>query len=98
MTRLLKNCGFDYLESYEYSLSAQYWFEKVKRLLPKKNGKGAPGKQEETKPARNSALKSLLVKTYLRILHGMRYQLGAILPKAGRPQTVFIVARKPSTK
>jgi SAM-dependent methyltransferase len=96
LDELLARSGFERVATYRYSLVPQLrltsWLRRARaRVRPPtetSNGDGADA--AEASAGGHSAFWT----AFEYLLFGLRYGLGAIWPKTGRPQTVVVVARK----
>ena len=101
---LLDRAGFESVEIYSYSLIPQLKlkFALVKLLsFIKRDQKIDSDMDSSDMPAvdRPPSKKPSLIKKYLRyiyqyLLYILRYRVGAIAPKKGRPQTLIVVAKR----
>lgn len=102
---LLAETGFELVKIYRYSILQQLLFKKI--LLKITNS--IKPKQYKNQELDGNNIKSFVVFQYSKlfyysrnklknfysfIFYILRYKLGAIMPKKGRPQTLIIVARK----
>ncbi|SFV56416.1 cytidylyltransferase domain protein [hydrothermal vent metagenome] len=101
---LLDRAGFEVVEIYKYSLIPQLKlkFALVKLLSLLKNSKeiDSIGDSDDMSAVeRASTNSSSIVKKYLRytyqyLTYLLRYRVGAIAPKRGRPQTLIVIAKR----
>jgi len=97
--QLIKSTGFELVGIYRYSLLPELWTANLLRSLinstrTKETEKNASNIAGNGSPPRRLSLKQLLSNGYHFYFYLARYKMGAIMPKAGRPQTVLFVARK----
>jgi 2-polyprenyl-3-methyl-5-hydroxy-6-metoxy-1,4-benzoquinol methylase len=91
LRKLLQMTGFQTLKMYSYSILTELHFAKL-----------LAGQYEPANGARSNGLsrglshsvKESVRPAYYNLMHFMRYNVGAWMPKAGRPQTVIVVAQK----
>ena len=95
LDELLQRSGFERIATYRYSLEPQLlttaWLRRLRARL-------RPGAQDSTIAMGDSGgtpagTRSTLWTLFEYFLFGLRYYVGAIWPKAGRPQTVVVVVR-----
>jgi len=101
LKELLKISGFKLIETYRYSILLQLKINKIENifmnLLKKRNINKKIDKKTIPNINRNTTfihLINLFKNTYHYFNYLIRYKIGYILPKKGRPQTVIIVAQK----
>lgn len=107
LRHLVEETGFEFLKVYRYSILPELIINKgLRRLVgagKSKNRTMCPGKRKSgaSPPMTISKvkgavfnLKGLLRMVYWYFNYFVRYKVGYIVPKEGRPQTVIVVARK----
>jgi len=108
--RLLDRTGFNILKIYRYSILPQLILIQlsagIRRRFSKparrqgspanggSTGKTAGGTQQ---PHQGSTVKRVIGPVWDYLNYVLRYQVGAILPKEGRPQSVIVIAQKRKT-
>jgi SAM-dependent methyltransferase len=85
--QLLTQTGFTLKKVQRYNIIPAL---RILKMLYKPSSK----KATSSAPRQSSGLKSVLKKLYHYGLYGVRYQLGRILPKHRRPQTMIVIAQK----
>ena len=88
LTKLLLTTGFQPLKMYSYSIVSELRFTKVFGG----RGQGANGGGNHGGLIHH--IKEGMRPAYYRVSHFLRYRVGSWMPKAGRPQTVIVVAQK----
>lgn len=97
---ILRRTGFELLEIKRFSILWQYKLMKFIRSLSQaikrtmRPGKGSA--EFRPTPAKVGKRKTTLHHVIDYVMFLVRYMMGAVLPKRGRPQTVIVVARKTS--
>ena len=97
---LLEQTGFELIKIYRFSILPQLLINKVLLKLvyylnPKKklnNSKKSIINQLTND--QNSIYKQLLKNSYFYFIYLIRYKLGLIMPKKGRPQTIIVIGKK----
>ena len=90
LEKLLETTGFEMLKIYSYSILGELSLARLAKRYS--GGNGRNGKADSAK--RGRSLKGIVRPAYYELVHFMRYQVGAWMPKSGRPQTLIVVARK----
>jgi 2-polyprenyl-3-methyl-5-hydroxy-6-metoxy-1,4-benzoquinol methylase len=91
LTRLLEVTGFRPLKMYSYSILGELRFTK----LFGGRSRGANGAGNHSPGAGwVQHIKERIRPVYYNVSHFLRYRAGSWMPKAGRPQTLIIVAQK----
>ena len=88
--QLLAKTGFTLIALHRYNILPQLWLLKWLHR-GKAQTKATRGKEQS---ANDSIFKLLAKKIYYRGLYLLRYKIGALLPKTGKPQTIIVVAQK----
>lgn len=95
---LLESTGFELLESYRYSLVPQIrLISLVAMMMGKKprTGDRQPTLASASVPQTTKRVGGTLAKNiYAWLAYLLRYKVGYLAPKSGRPQTIVFVARK----
>jgi 2-polyprenyl-3-methyl-5-hydroxy-6-metoxy-1,4-benzoquinol methylase len=99
LKELLRRTGFEFVKAYRYSKVPLLW---IMRSLKTKTDQFAfrGGKKDLCKPNISfSKIKSLNLKYLLRnafnyFSYLMLYKIGYVIPKKGRPQSLFVIAHK----
>jgi hypothetical protein len=99
---LLKITEFEVIKIYRYSIQWYLTVQKIKqRIKDLIISRGKTNKSinisKNKIPISNSNgfdIKNALKSVYKMTLYFIRYKIGYILPKSGRPQTIIIIARK----
>lgn len=95
---LLENTGFELLATFKYSLVPQLSLINLLARVSRKESdqpRAAPATVRETKHAKNERASVRLAKNiYACLGYFLRYKVGYVALKHGRPQTQVIVARK----
>ena len=99
LTELLRMTGFQPLRIHRYSILVQRWFEKLLEgcLQTYRRSERENISEDRNLPCvRTSRFnrKQMLRNAYHYFFYLVRYRIGAIMPKKGRPQTIFIIGRK----
>jgi 2-polyprenyl-3-methyl-5-hydroxy-6-metoxy-1,4-benzoquinol methylase len=99
ISSLLENTGFKMIGQKEYSIVPQLLFINTISALRKKPGKKASSNSKSSsnlngKSSNAKNYKSWIVKLYGIADYMIRYKVGNIVPKKGRPQTVIVFAKK----
>lgn len=98
---LLERTGFEFMKIYRYSIVPQLWIIKI--LLKIKYSIKIPEKSKKTGKniiteaqsfTISSRFKQLIENACHYFFYLIRYKVGCIIPKKGRPQTVIVAARK----
>jgi len=91
LARLLQMTGFQTLKMYSYSIMTELFFAQLLagRYVPE-NGARSNGLSRGL----SHPVKEFIRPAYFNLMHFMRYRVGSWMPKAGRPQTVIVVAQK----
>lgn len=99
---LLERTGFEFMKTYRYSIVPQLVIIKI--LLGMIDNFQSQGKFRNSSKNSNSKIpshrfsrsgfKKLIENTYHYFFYLIRYKIGYIIPKKGRPQTVIVAARK----
>ncbi len=97
---LLEQTGFELIKIYRFSILPQLFTEKillrsVNYFRPDKTPDNS-GKSEIDQPAGGTGnnFSQLLKNCYFYMIYLIKYKLGAIMPKKGRPQTIIVIAKK----
>ncbi len=98
LRRLLDETGFELVEMRRYSIVPHLRLIKAAmKLMGRGHGKprsdNAASRSTGSPPSRPSAAARVARRVAAPLLYGLRYGLGGIAPKRGRPQTVLVVAR-----
>jgi 2-polyprenyl-3-methyl-5-hydroxy-6-metoxy-1,4-benzoquinol methylase len=89
---LLEQTGFKLIKMYHYNIAPQLW---TLKMLDKFLGVSTENQVDMKKTAvKSSYLRPLCRSLYHRLLHVVRYQFGALLPKKQFPQTLICIAKK----
>ncbi len=95
--QLLDRTGFQLIALHRYNILPQLrllkWLQSKKQNVNNKQQCGAQKKIPKQKRVLLGA-KNMFKKLYYLSMFFLRYYLGALLPKKGRPQTMIIIARK----
>jgi SAM-dependent methyltransferase len=102
LMELLRLTGFEFIRIYRYSILTQLLFNKIlKRVMDsmKSQGKIRDIRKKGIPEVPSSNINGFNLKQLARIAfylfsYLIRYKIGYIMPKKGRPQTVIIIARK----
>jgi len=100
LKKLLSRTGFELISIYQFSILAELiLLRMIKCLIPAKPNapeklEGRNGRSYSHIEARESFLKQTITNFFFCFDFLVRYKLGYLLPKKGRPQTIIIVARK----
>lgn len=100
MVQLLELTKFTLKEYHSYSILPQLRIMKMIKKLKKVISKSANHDTQISLPeaytttSQNSVSNAVVRKLYHYFMHTLRYQIGAYLPQAGKPQTVMVVAKK----
>ena len=103
LARLLGLTGFEVAAIYNYSILPTLYLEKyiARRRLKKRQGRtpslpaAPPASPVTARPGLKNYLKKSILTLYdLLSEYFLKYRLGRLLPKSGRPQTLIVVARK----
>lgn len=93
LRELLARTGFEHVRTYRYSILPELWTARQLRRL--RRGAPAPGSSEGNGAGGGRGRGRRALHQGLDLfLHGLRHTVGAVGPKAGRPQTLVVVARK----
>lgn len=100
LRKLLETTDFKIVKVYRYSILSYLIIQKIKQKLrefirsttmtKKSVNNNKTGVSIKTNIPRSKVAK----RVYRTLLHFIRYKIGYLLPKIGRPQTVIVVARK----
>ena len=99
LKELLRRTGFEFVKTYRYSKLPLLW---IMRSLKTKTGRfGVRGEKTHLrKPGisfskiDNSIFKYFLRNTFNFFSYLMVYKIGYVMPKKGRPQSLFVIAQK----
>jgi len=106
LKELLKLTGFELVKIYRYSILLQLVIDKVLKkvvdLIKSKSKTENIDKRSITEGRLNIynsnisgfRLKQLIKNTHRYLSYIVRYKIGYLMPKEGRPQTVIVIARK----
>lgn len=101
LNQLLHLSGFQLLKRYRYSLVMQLWIFNRFSWLIEIFKKKKPPDDTDYRTVSNVGYKNksyrgkdIIRNAYHCFMYFMRYKIGAVLPKNGRPQTIIIVAMK----
>lgn len=98
LRELLRLTGFQLVGIYRYSILVQLWINKLlKGLIDFIKSKGENGNMDKNSKFHDTSKfspKQLIRGAYHYFFYFIRYQVGSIMPKKGRPQTIIIIARK----
>jgi SAM-dependent methyltransferase len=91
LTRLLETTGFQPLKMYSYSILSELRFM---RLFGGRSQRANGASHYGTGAGFVQHIKEGIRPLYYTVSHFLRYRAGSWMPKAGRPQTLIIVAQK----
>lgn len=110
LKELLGRTGFEFIEIYRYSILLQLVISKIfkKEMDSIKSEVKAKdiGKYSRTRASSSNManfdvsgfnFKKLIIHALYYVFYVIRYKIGYVTPKIGRPQTVIVVARKRSS-
>ena len=90
LTRLLTRSGFTVLAVHRFSILPNLWLFRMKNRWRSVGEDHRAGLGVSRAPAAETPSRRL----FGLVVHVLRYGLGSLLPKTGRPQTVLIIAEK----
>ncbi len=99
---LLEQTGFELIKIYRYSILPQLLIlDTLRRLFsyikPSKSAENYPTINiNQVISGKENNFKKLLKNIYSYIFYLIRYKVGLIMPKKGRPQTIIIIGKKNS--
>ena len=107
LKELLKRTGFEFMKIYRYSILPQLLIikmfggaidfiksQKIIRRIRKNGIIEAPSSNFHNFIVSRFSLKQLIKNAYNYFFYLIRYKIGSVMPKKGRPQTVIVIARK----
>jgi SAM-dependent methyltransferase len=103
LSKLLDRTGFEVLKIYRYAILPQLILIKLsagmrQRFFKPVRPQGSPGKTAGVQPShKGSSVKRIIGPVWDYLNYILRYKIGAILPKKGRPQSLIVIAQKKKT-
>jgi hypothetical protein len=99
LKELLKQTGFEFVKAYRYSKLPLLWI--MKRLKTKTDRFGIRGEKKQLHD-QNPSFEKMNKFTFQYVLRNafnyfsylMLYKIGYLMPKKGRPQSLFVIAQK----
>ncbi len=99
LKELLRRTGFEFIKVYKYSKLPLLWI--MRSLKTKTDPFAVRGEKRDLIKRNKSFLKinSFILKSFLRnafnyFSYIMLYKIGYVIPKKGRPQSLFVIAQK----
>jgi len=105
LKKLLGLTGFEFIKIYRYSILPQLMiFKMLKKIIKSKEKTRNIDKTQSITGVLSSnisnpkisrfSFKQLIKNAYTYFFYFIRYKIGYVMPKKGRPQTVIVIARK----
>lgn len=100
LMELLRRTGFEFIKTYRYSKLPLLWImrslkTKTDRFAVRGGEKGHLRKPNTSfSKINNFAFKYFLRNTFNFVSYLMTYNIGYVIPKKGRPQSLFVIAQK----
>ncbi|MEX2601725.1 MAG: class I SAM-dependent methyltransferase [Balneolaceae bacterium] len=98
LKQLLEMSGFELIRIHRYSILPQLrmktLFSRLKEIIRGGDGTNSPAAGQKPDGGRKNRTRSLAGDLKVWANYLLRYHLGKIVPKKGRPQTMIVIARK----